>query len=234
MRVLRSVYEDDDLIVIDKPAGLAVQGGERVNSSVDDILAVQLGYRPFLVHRLDKDTSGLLMVAKNKVAAALYSRLIQGGEIRKIYLALCSSHPVAPSGTIDEPLQQRGEMKNALTEYQVLGSSATFSLIQLRLGTGRMHQIRMHLAGIACPILGDDKYGDFPLNKRLRKERAVRRLMLHAWSLSFPLPATSISTRGESVTLHADIPDCFHPFLQECGLDPQSIILDSRPVSAPT
>jgi 23S rRNA pseudouridine955/2504/2580 synthase len=234
MRVLQTVYEDDDLIVIDKPAGLAVQGGERVISSVDDILAAQLGYRPFLVHRLDKGTSGLLMVAKNKVAAALYSRLIQGGDIRKIYLALCSSHPANPTGIIEEPLRQRGEMRDALTEYRILASSASYSLIQLRLGTGRMHQIRMHLSGIACPILGDDKYGDFPLNKRLRKERAVRRLMLHAWSLSFPIPSKSGAVRTELRTLLSDIPDCFQPFMQELGLDPRSVNPDSGPASMPT
>jgi len=234
MRVLQPVYEDDDLIVIDKPAGLAVQGGERVISSVDDILAAQLGYRPFLVHRLDKDTSGLLMVAKNKAAAALYSRLIQGGEIRKIYLAVCSSHPASPSGTIDEPLRQRGETKPALTEYRSLAASPSFSLIQLRLGTGRMHQIRMHLAGIGCPILGDDKYGDFPLNKRLRKERAVRRLMLHAWSLTFPIPAKPGASRTEKLALLADMPDCFQPFLQEFGLDLRSTNPDFRPASLPT
>jgi len=222
MRILHSVYEDDDLIVIDKPAGLAVQGGERVINSVDDILAVQLGFRPFLVHRLDKDTSGLLMVAKNKSAAAHYSHLIQGGEIRKIYLALCSSCPASPSGTIDEPLLQRGEMKHALTDYLILAASPTYSLVQLRLGTGRMHQIRMHLAGIACPIVGDDKYGDFQLNKRLRKERAVKRLLLHAWSLTFPILAKSGTSRTETRTLRSDIPDCFQPFLQEFGFDPRT------------
>jgi len=234
MRALPTVYEDEALLVIDKPEGLAVQGGERVISSVDDLLAVQLGYRPFLVHRLDKDTSGLLMVAKNKTAAALYSRLIQGGEIRKVYLALCSSHPASPSGIMEDPLLQRGELKRALTEYRVLASSPAYSLIQLRLGTGRMHQIRMHLAGISCPILGDDKYGDFPLNKRLRKERALRRLMLHAWSLSFPILAKSGSSRRETLTLQADLPDCFQPFLQELGFELQSARADFGSASMPT
>ncbi len=211
MRDLSVVYEDDDIIVINKDSGLAVQGGERVSASVDDILAVRLGRRPFLVHRLDKDTSGLLLVAKTKEAAGRFSLQFSGKALKKTYLAVCAGKPAASSGVISDPVRTRGREQEAFTRFRVRASSTEFSLLELELGTGRMHQIRVHLAGIGNPVLGDDKYGDFVLNKRLRKDRGLRKLLLHAYALS--------SAGFGRFSFVAPPPPHFLPFLVEMGLE---------------
>lgn len=211
MRALPVVYEDDDIIVIDKPSGLAVQGGERVRSSVDDLLEAVLQYRPHLVHRLDKDTSGLLLVAKTKESAAAYARLFAGRGVRKTYLAVCAGLPERTTGSIDVPVDTASGTKEAFTAYTVKASSGdAFSLLEIELGTGRMHQIRVHLAGIGNPILGDDKYGDFALNKRLRKTHGLNRLLLHAHKLE--------TTARPPLVLRAPPPDYFLNFLAQNGL----------------
>jgi 23S rRNA pseudouridine955/2504/2580 synthase len=213
MRELTIVHEDDNIIVIDKNSGLAVQGGERVGASLDDLLEKKLGTRPFLVHRLDKDTSGLILVAKNKDAAARYSTLLADRAVRKIYLAVCAGRPAKRDGVIDDPVAHRGESKAALTRYRVLAVGDQFSLLELELGTGRMHQIRVHLAGIGHPILGDDKYGDFMLNKRLRKEFGIRKLLLHARRLVIP------RTGHTPLDLIAPLPEHFEACMAVFGLD---------------
>ncbi len=179
------LYEDDDMLVLDKPSGLAVQGGEGVRNSVDALLAARYEIRPLLVHRLDKDTSGVLLVAKGKQSAARLSALLRERQTSKEYLAFCGGRPFESSGVISDDIVHRGSGKTALTRFLVVASHDPFSLLSLELGTGRMHQIRIHLAGRGCPILGDDKYGDFRLNKELRKTHGVRRLLLHAHRLSF-------------------------------------------------
>lgn len=214
MALLSVVYEDDDIIVIDKPSGLAVQGGERVSRSVDDLLAEQLGAKAFLVHRLDKDTSGLLLVAKTRDAASRWSPLVAGGAVKKTYLAVCAGAPNPAAGAIDDPVEKGGRSMEALTRYRTLASSGGFSLLELDLGTGRMHQIRIHLSGVGCPILGDDKYGDFALNKRLKKERGLKRLLLHAYRLRVLAGTGS----GGLLSLAAPPPAHFGAFLAE--LDP--------------
>ena len=221
MRELAIVHEDEEIIVVDKNAGLAVQGGERVGASLDDVLAVRLGARPFLVHRLDKDTSGLILVAKTKRAAAYYASLFAGRAVSKIYLAVCAGRPDGAEGTIADPVGERGKEKNAFTRYRVLSSNESFSLLELELGTGRMHQIRIHLAGIGQPILGDDNYADFALKKRIRKELGIRRLLLHARRLVLPLPK-----RG-ALDLSAALPEHFEPCMVALGLD--RVTLKARP-----
>jgi 23S rRNA pseudouridine955/2504/2580 synthase len=207
------LYEDDVSLVINKPAGLAVQGGKGVKSSLDRILAALRDPPPLLVHRLDKDTSGLILTAKNREAAARFSRLL--GVDRKVikqYIAVCAGWPLKNEGSITEDLLIRGSLKKSETKYRVIkkGSAASednfkFSVLELRLGTGRMHQIRRHLAMSGNPILGDDKYGDFALNKRLRKTMGLKRLLLHASRLII-----------EEEELHLDIsaplPDYFRAF----------------------
>ncbi|HCM29032.1 MAG: RNA pseudouridine synthase [Treponema sp. GWB1_62_6] len=207
MKNLPVVYEDEEILVVDKPAGLAVQGGERVSVALIDILERQLSFRPFLVHRLDKDTSGLLIVAKTREAAAEFSRLLVGKAVRKTYHAVCAGCPAPMLGTIRDPVSVRGASKEAETSYRVLASAEGFSLLELDLGTGRMHQIRIHLAGIGSPVLGDDKYGDFSLNKRFRKDLGLRRLLLHARRLSIP------SRAGGTLDLVAPYPEHFRPYL---------------------
>ena len=188
MKNLDILYEDNSVIIVNKPAGLAVQGGKNVKTSLDKILAELLQPAPLLVHRLDKDTSGILLAAKTKEAAARFSRYLGSsmeGERKAIkqYTAVCAGSPKEKEGVIETQLEVHGVMKSSLTKYKVIKtgelSGTNYSVMEIELGTGRMHQIRRHLASIDNPILGDDKYGDFTLNKKIRKE-GVKRLMLHA------------------------------------------------------
>ncbi|MCL2244766.1 MAG: RluA family pseudouridine synthase [Treponema sp.] len=185
MKNIEILYEDDFSIIINKPAGLAVQGGKGVKNSLDKILAEIRNPPPLLVHRLDKDTSGLILAAKGKEAAARFSRLL-GTERQAVkqYTAICAGRPEKKEGIINEDLIIRNSLKKSETRYKVLKSGkldmTEFSVLELELGTGRTHQIRRHLAMNGNPILGDDKYGDFTLNKKLRKSAGLKRLLLHA------------------------------------------------------
>jgi Pseudouridylate synthases, 23S RNA-specific len=180
VKTIKILYEDDHCLVIDKPAGLAVQGGKGVKSSVDTILAEMRVPPPLLVHRLDKDTSGVLLTAKTKEDAARFSRLLgTDRQAIKQYIAVCAGSPEKKEGIIAQDLMIKGSLKKSETRYKVL-KSGEFSVLELELGTGRMHQIRRHLALSGNPVLGDDKYGDFALNKKLRKEAGLKRLLLHS------------------------------------------------------
>jgi 23S rRNA pseudouridine955/2504/2580 synthase len=196
------LFENDDCLILNKPAGLAVQGGAGVGRSLDAMLAETRNPRPLLVHRLDKETSGVILTAKNREAAARFSALFARREgrgvpagLRKIYLAVCAGRPRPETGVIRTDLELREGAKKAETAYRRISGGplpgadgggaeprfqAEFSVLELELATGRLHQIRRHLASIGCPILGDDKYGDFSLNKKLRKSRGLKRLLLHA------------------------------------------------------
>jgi 23S rRNA pseudouridine955/2504/2580 synthase len=237
------LFENECCLVINKPAGLAVQGGEGVGASLDVLLEAEYVPRPLLVHRLDKDTSGVILVAKNREAAAWFSALFSGegaaagtaaarvadsvaaaGEaigasgrgLLKQYLAVCAGIPQPPEGLIQADLEIRGSIKKSETFYRVMGTlplagslaGRDCSALELELGTGRMHQIRRHLAHIGHPILGDDKYGDFALNKQLRKAPGLKRLLLHAARLCIaPAPAFP-----GGIDVSAPLPDYFAPF----------------------
>ena len=205
------VYEDDSCIVVNKPAGLAVQGGKGINVSLDDILAASFAERPLLVHRLDRDTSGLVLVAKNKSSAAVFAGLFAGASVKKSYLAVCSGRPAEDRGTIRLDLEVRGAVKKSETRYRLLEelSGGAFSLLELELGTGRMHQIRRHLAMAGTPVLGDDRYGDFRLNRELRRTRGLRRLLLHARRLVVPE-----TPDGPGLDVEAPPPGYFLEFLE--------------------
>jgi 23S rRNA pseudouridine955/2504/2580 synthase len=200
-------------MVLNKPAGLAVQGGKGVGVSLDRILEEEFSPRPLLVHRLDKDTSGLILVAKNREAAVRFSALFageKGGQNRDIlkrYLAVCAGRPEPGQGVISLDLPVRGEPKRSRTAYRLLAERDGFSLLELELGTGRMHQIRRHLAIIGHPVLGDDKYGNFTLNRELRKTRGLRRLLLHASRLLIDGDAP-----GFTLDVTAPLPDYFAGF----------------------
>ena len=193
------IYENDEIIIINKPAGLAVQGGQGVVHSVDRDFAEQLGYKIYLVHRLDKDTSGLMIVAKTPIAAGKWTKLIGSKIARKEYLALCAGKMPSKSGIIKEDVVQHGESKAAVTHYQVEkewslpyenengAGEIPLCLIRLQLETGRMHQIRIHLAKNNCPIAGDDQHGNFKINKLLKKVCKIKRLQLAAVRLTIPL-----------------------------------------------
>ncbi|MBR1640431.1 MAG: RluA family pseudouridine synthase [Treponema sp.] len=230
MNQIEILYENDEIFVIDKPAGLAVQGGQGVSHSLDVDFAEQTGQKVYLVHRLDKDTRGLMIVAKNPLAAGKWTKLIASKAARKEYLALCIGRMPQKSGVIKENLFQHGEEKSAVTHYLVErewnlsslslsdssvssgkegadcgktsiqnGQEIALSLIRLKLETGRMHQIRIHLAKNGCPIAGDDQHGNFKMNKVLRKAAGIKRLQLAAVRLTLPLK------EGErTFEIHAD------------------------------
>jgi 23S rRNA pseudouridine955/2504/2580 synthase len=187
MKDIPVLYCDDDVLIVNKPAGLAVQGGEGITVTVLDVLERQTGARVFPVHRLDRDTAGILVVARSSKSAAALTGLFPTGSLVKRYRAIVFGMPPAQEGLIDTPLVREGTTKDATTAYTLESSVRGHSLLALTLGTGRMHQIRSHLAGIGCPILADDKYGDFTRNKEVRKSFGIRKLQLAACSLAIPL-----------------------------------------------
>lgn len=200
------VHEDRDYYVIDKPAGLAVQGGAGIKRSLIEVLEAQTGAPVYLVHRLDRDTSGLLLIARDARSAHRWTSLFADGKgqvLRKRYLAACAGVFSKDSGHIDEPVRVRGVVRQARTSWRCLATEGDVSLLELELGTGRMHQIRIHLQKAGHPILGDDKYGDFPLNRHLRKEKGLKNLLLHAWRLDIALEG------APPLSLEAPLPASF-------------------------
>ncbi|MDR2509351.1 MAG: RNA pseudouridine synthase [Spirochaetaceae bacterium] len=194
--IINVIHEDEFCVVINKPAGLAVQGGTGVKVSVDALLSAMYPEKPLLVHRLDKETSGALLLAKTKRVAAYFSSLIAAGEIIKRYIAVCAIPPELPAppsrGVIELPLQYRDGEKAARTKWKIKKRAAGWTVLELELDTGRTHQIRRHLAALGWHLLGDERYGNFKLNKRLRKELQLKNMLLHAASLCAPLPDGSI------------------------------------------
>jgi 23S rRNA pseudouridine955/2504/2580 synthase len=193
------IYQNDEIFIINKPAGLAVQGGEKITHSLDKDFAEQVGSKVYLVHRLDKETAGLMVVAKSPAAAKKWTGLISSKVVRKEYIAVCCGKLARKSGVIDESLVQHGETKRAVTKYTVEKEwtaicdnsgealSLDFCCIRLLLETGRMHQIRIHLARQNCPICGDDQHGNFKLNKLLKKQFKIKNLLLAAVKLTVPI-----------------------------------------------
>jgi RluA family pseudouridine synthase len=213
------VFEDKTILVIDKPAGLIVQPGNRKElGSLLDLLDDYMsrfgrepegrpGFRFSPVHRLDRETSGLLVIAKTRAASRTLSAAFSEGRIEKIYLAVTDSPPEPASGKIDSPISvekkadsraktDRGG-KRAISSYsKIMDLSGGRALVEVTIETGRTHQVRVHLASIGTPIAGDTKYGS--------KEQG--RIMLHAWRLRLPHP------RGEEeLTLEAIPPPGFGP-----------------------
>lgn len=205
------VFEDASLIVIDKPSGVAVHGGSGVSYGVIESLRAERPQAKFLelAHRLDRDTSGLLIVAKKRSALVELHRMLRESEIDKTYLAVVKGSWSRKETELRESLHKyvnaQGERrvsvqddgKAAVTKVKPLKLHDECSLLELKLLTGRTHQIRVHLAHAGHPVLGDDKYGDFPLNRVLAKE-GVKRLFLHASKLSLQHPLDKEKLRFES------------------------------------
>ena len=200
------VHEDAAILVVDKPSGVAVHGGSGVSFGVIESLRASRPQAKLLelAHRLDRDTSGLLIICKKRTALVELHRMLRDGEVEKTYLAIVKGAPSQDSFEMREALHKHvtssGERrvsvqedgKAALTRVKVL-KRGEFSLLEVRLLTGRTHQIRVHLAHAGHPIVGDDKYGDFALNKALKK-----RLLLHAAKLSFRHPVSGERLKLES------------------------------------
>jgi len=217
------LHEDRDLLVVNKPSGIAVHGGSGVSHGVIEILRALRPDAPYLelAHRLDRDTSGLLLVARRRSALQQLQKLQLAGRVEKRYLALVAGRWRGERRTVDAPLRKNtlrsGERvvrvdprgKAAVTHYRVLRRLADAMLVEARLETGRTHQIRVHAAHLGTPILGDPKYGDEAANRAWR-ERGLDRLFLHAWRLSFPWEG-----RPGGYRLEAPLPDELQRLLDE-------------------
>lgn len=227
-----TLYEDDDLLILNKPAGLAVQGGTKTAQHIDRLLE-GMGdspqTRPRLVHRLDRDTSGVLVVAKKRSVAAKLGKAFQTRSVRKIYWALVHGVPKPPQGKIDAALVkattpdgdrvrkarpgEQDKAQSAVTHYAVIDRAARqVALMSLKPVTGRQHQLRAHMAILGHPILGDTKY---PSEIEL-PEGIERRLHLHARRISFPHPS------GEGVVdITAPLPPHMETAFAAFGFSPK-------------
>jgi 23S rRNA pseudouridine1911/1915/1917 synthase len=235
------IYEDEYLVVINKAAGMTVHPavGNPDKTVVNALLHRYEGSlsegsspeRPGIVHRLDKDTSGLLIVARNDKVHSLLGASFHEHQIKKTYLAICCSRPQTESGRIETYLNRSNidrkkiaimtSGKLAITHYKVKEYFCYFTLLEIRLETGRTHQIRVHLCSLNCPVLGDRLYSSRKremnqvpqeLGKRLEAILATsaRRQMLHAWKLEFVHPVT-----GDLLQLEAPLPPDMEETLAE-------------------
>jgi len=219
----RVVLEDDALLVIDKPSGVAVHGGSGVSFGVIEQLRAARPESRFLelAHRLDRETSGLLMLAKKRSALVAMHAALREGRVVKRYLALVRGAWTGAERTVELPLRKRvtpsgarhvsvGEGgQSSRTDFRLVERCGEFSLVEATLATGRTHQIRVHLAHLGFPIAGDDRYGDFELNKALAK-RGLKRMFLHARALGFDHPLGA-----GRIELDAPLPDELDRFLAQ-------------------
>lgn len=216
------LYEDDTLLAINKPAGIAVHGGSGISRGCIEQLRLERPNEKFLelVHRLDRDTSGVLLLAKKRVALLGMHRLLREGQADKRYLALVKGrwrdekrhvrlalHKfLTTSGERRVAVMDAGQ--SAHTIFRLQRYWEQFSLLEAELKTGRTHQIRVHLSHLGFPIAGDDKYGDFQWNKQLQAHK-LRRMFLHAYRLSFQHPVTETH-----LCIEAPLPEVLQVFLK--------------------
>ncbi len=215
------LYEDDQLLVVNKPAGMAVHGGSGVSFGVIETLRV---LRPEakaleLAHRLDRDTSGCLVLAKRRSALRSLHAVFREGRADKRYWALLAHTWRGGPRTVDMPLEKNrlqggerrvkvsGAGKEAESRFEPLRCFADAALVEVRIFTGRTHQIRVHAAHIGHPVAGDDKYGDWEANRRF-KAQGLKRMFLHAYSLEFPHPVS-----GEPLVMKAPLAPELEAFL---------------------
>ncbi len=220
------LFEDDHILALNKPAGLSSQGGRGQVNTLDEMLVVfarSNGNRPRLIHRLDRDTSGVILTARTKPAAGFLGKAMMGRRVRKTYFAIVATPPSPATGLIETPLRRDEQGREAFmrvcepdhpdaeaarSRYRTMASTDGAALLELRPETGRMHQLRVHLASIGSPIAGDARYGG---TLRLG-DTPVSRLMLHAAALEFPHPA------GGSKRLEAPVPADMQAVVEAAGL----------------
>ena len=201
------LYEDADILALNKPSGLSSQGGRGQVHTLDELLwafAKQGKARPRLIHRLDRDTSGVILTAKTKPAAGFLGKALMARKFSKTYLAIVTPGPPEPAGgVVDLPLRRdeqgreaymrvcaadHPDAESARSRYRTLKTGVGSALMELDPETGRMHQLRVHMAALGRPIAGDARYG----GALVVGGEAVPRLMLHARALSFPHPAGGV------------------------------------------
>jgi 23S rRNA pseudouridine955/2504/2580 synthase len=214
------LFEDERLLVVDKPAGAAVHGGSGVRSGLIDQLRLQRTQAPFLelVHRLDRETSGCLMIAKKRSALRTLHELLREGEVEKRYLAFVAGD-WANASVVDAALDTRhrrgaerivrvqAEGKASTSRFRPVQRFRTATLVEVETLSGRTHQIRVHAAHAGHPLAGDTKYGDETFNATVRAA-GLRRLFLHAHLLSFTWPES-----GQEVNVSSPLPDRLRAFI---------------------
>jgi RluA family pseudouridine synthase len=221
------IFEDAHILALNKPAGLSSQGGRGQVHTLDELLwafAKSSGARPRLVHRLDRDTSGVILTARTKPAAAFLGKALMGRRVRKTYWAIVApGPPQPPQGVMEAPLRRdeqgreaymrvcgpdHPDAESARTRYRTLSAGEGAALVEASPETGRMHQIRVHLAWLGRPIAGDSRYGGV----LMLAGEPVSRLMLHAAALEFPHPD------GGRKRLAAPAPDDLQAVAARAGL----------------
>jgi 23S rRNA pseudouridine955/2504/2580 synthase len=229
------LYEDAHILVCDKPAGLAIHAGSGITSDtlVDQAraylarqgLTVPEGeFKPSPAHRLDRETSGVVVIAKTRQAMVRLTEMFTAGEPKKTYLALAKGRFQRDRGTVDLLLpehqqtqaskQQRGvNLQEAVTHWTKLSGGAEATLLEVAIETGRTHQIRRHLAAIGHPIVGDAKYGDFAFNRRARGSWGAKRMFLHSSRLALAHPVT-----GKRLVFNAPLPGDLVEVLPKAGV----------------
>jgi 23S rRNA pseudouridine955/2504/2580 synthase len=210
----RILENNDDFIVIDKSPGVPVQGGTKSKKNLIDILASSEFFKdtkPFPVHRLDKETSGIMIISKNHNSARLLTTLFRLRKIHKTYLAVCHGHISKKKGELKNELitfeNNKKKIEKAITYYKVLSETDTTSFLELKPVTGRKHQLRKQLAIIDNPIVGDKKY--ILSNKKIKSDKD---LMLHAYSLKFYI-------NNKKFFYKASPPDAFNKYLNKKKLN---------------
>ncbi|NCB49974.1 MAG: RluA family pseudouridine synthase [Alphaproteobacteria bacterium] len=209
------LYKDEEVIALNKPAGIPVQGGSKQIQYIEkylDGLMFEKKERPYLVHRLDKDTSGVLLLGRSRKAAEILGRDFKSKNIQKVYLAIAEGCPKIKQGRIEAPLmkkllpqeniekmvvdEEKGQF--SLTYYQVLEDMKKVSLVALAPKTGRTHQLRVHLSFMGNPILGDRKYG----SELASEFKFSNQMHLHAYQITF----SKVFSRSKQIQIRADIP----------------------------
>jgi len=229
----RLLYRDGLVLVIDKPAGLPVHAGPKGGPNLEHYLdALRFGYprRPALAHRLDRDTSGCLVLGRHPAALRRLGRLFAEGRVEKTYWAIVLGGPEAEEGRIDLPLAKRSELRGwwmrvdptgqpAVTLWRVLGRAEGRAWLELRPLTGRTHQIRVHCEALGCPVLGDPIYG------RDRQPTPLPPLHLHARAIVLPL-----CEKKPPIRVEAPPPPHMHEALLRCGWAPDPVKEPANPV----
>ncbi len=222
----RVLYRDALMLVIDKPAGIPVHAGPGRGPNLEmylDALRFGLPQIPALAHRLDRDTSGCLVLGRHRRALARLGRLFAAGLVTKVYWAVLEGAPAESEGLIALPLRKRTDDKrrwhmmvhpegqSAVTDFRVLGSSGGRSWVEFRPKTGRTHQVRVHAAALGCPVVGDPVYGPGAVPV---KQAPDEPLMLHARAVTLPL-----YEKREPITVEAPVPPHMRAVLKACGLE---------------
>lgn len=215
------IYEDRHLIVFNKPGGISVLGDEKSNINLWDIITREIatphGWRPYQVHRLDKGTSGVWIVAKHQDAQRNLTQQFQQRQVEKIYLAGVGGKPLVSDGYVDKPIEKARKGKYrisnpesghvSMTRYSLLWTNETISLLRVVPETGRTHQIRVHLRSIGLPIIGDRAYGG-----QRHEIISDEVFMLHCHQISSILPSGVNAENQRRITFTAELPEYFTIF----------------------